>query len=122
MDSSPTTATRIPDWAEIRARYPALAHGAYLNLGSRGVISLAAHEAARAMLDADRDMRPGVKVGETLLAETRARFARLIGAGEDEIAVTRNVSEGLNAVAGAIDWRPGDRIVLCEELEHANNI
>lgn len=122
MDSLPIATTDQPDWAAVRARYPALTHGAYLNLGSRGVISRAAHAAAIAMLDADRDMRPGVKIGETLPAETRARFAQLIGAGEDEVALTRNVSEGLNAVAGAIDWRPGDNVVLCEDLEHANNI
>ncbi len=122
MDSIATAELRQPDWAAVRARYPALAHGAYLNLGSRGVISQAAHAAAAAMLDADRDMRPGAKGTDTLLAATRARFARLIGAGDDEIALTRNVSEGLNAVAGAIDWRQGDNIVLCEELEHANNI
>lgn len=122
MDSIATAELRQPAWAEVRARYPALAHGAYLNLGSRGVISQASHAAAAAMLDADRDMRPGAKGTDTLLAETRARFAQLIGAGDDEIALTRNVSEGLNAVAGAIDWRQGDSIVLCEELEHANNI
>ena len=39
-----------------------------------------------------------------------------------EIAVTKNVTEGLNIVANAIDWKAGDNVVVCAELEHPNNI
>ncbi|TKB23929.1 MAG: aminotransferase class V-fold PLP-dependent enzyme, partial [Mesorhizobium sp.] len=31
-------------------------------------------------------------------------------------------SEGINIIGNAIDWRPGDNLVLCRQLEHANNI
>ena len=56
------------------------------------------------------------------MASARERFARLIRAKPAEIAVTKNVTEGLNIVANAIDWRPGDNVVVCAELEHPNNI
>jgi selenocysteine lyase/cysteine desulfurase len=57
-----------------------------------------------------------------LIADTRRLFAALIHAESDEIAFTKNVSEGLNMVAGSLDWQPGDNVVLCPELEHPNNI
>ncbi len=38
----------------------------------------------------------------------RQSAARLIGASFDEIAITKNTSEGLAIVANGIDWHPGD--------------
>jgi cysteine desulfurase/selenocysteine lyase len=57
-----------------------------------------------------------------LVERTRASFARLVNAHPDEIAYTKNISEGLNIVATAIDWKPGESVVLCADLEHANNV
>ena len=54
--------------------------------------------------------------------ETRAAFARLIGAQPDEIAITKNVSEGLNLFAASLPWEAGDNVVVCPGLEHPNNI
>ena len=52
----------------------------------------------------------------------RERFAQLIRARASEIAITKNVTEGLNIAAAAIDWKAGDNVVVCAELEHPNNI
>ncbi|WP_245433223.1 aminotransferase class V-fold PLP-dependent enzyme [Mesorhizobium sp. WSM3866] len=57
-----------------------------------------------------------------LVERTRSRFATFIAADKDEIAVTKNASEGINIIGHAIDWRSGDNVVLCQKLEHANNI
>ena len=111
-----------PDWPTVRARYAAARDGTYLNAGSRGLLSDQVQVAVAMRLAAERDMAAGDPPEEELKAETRARFAALINATPAEIAFTRNVSEGLNTVAGAIDWQPGDNVVFCEELEHANNI
>lgn len=107
------------DWAAFRARYPAANAWTFLNAGSRGLLSDRAHAAGAAALDDDRLMRP--PAGDAP-AEARRLFARLIGAAAEEVAITRNVSEGLNAVANAIDWRAGDNVVACTEVEHANNV
>jgi cysteine desulfurase/selenocysteine lyase len=56
------------------------------------------------------------------LEETRARFARLIGAEPDEVAFTKNVSEGLNIIAAGLDWGHGDNVVVAAEAEHPNNV
>ena len=52
----------------------------------------------------------------------RARFASLIRAEPDEIALTKNVSEGVNLLAGSLPWQSGDSVVLCSALEHPNNV
>ena len=59
---------------------------------------------------------------QRLMASCRSRFAQIVGAEPAEIAVTKNVTEGLNIVANAIDWQPGDNVIFCQELEHPNNV
>ncbi len=110
------------DWRAIRARYPAASRGTFLNITSGTPLSNAAKAAVIDLLEAqsrgeaDRDWRM------PLMTNAKERFASLIRAQASEIAVTKNVTEGLNIVAHAIDWRPGDNVVLCTELEHPNNI
>ncbi|HSV81654.1 MAG TPA: aminotransferase class V-fold PLP-dependent enzyme, partial [Ramlibacter sp.] len=36
--------------------------------------------------------------------------------------ITKNVSEGLNVVASAIEWQGGDEVLLCSAIEHPNNV
>ena len=57
-----------------------------------------------------------------LVELARSRFAQLIGAGAAEVAITKNVSEGLNIIATAIEWQPGDEVIVCSTLEHPNNL
>jgi cysteine desulfurase/selenocysteine lyase len=52
--------------------------------------------------------------------EVRARLAALIGACPEEIAFTKNTSEGLNICTNGITWQPGDNVLLLES-EHPNN-
>ena len=108
--------------AEARTRFPAAERWTYLNVPSKGVIS----KASRAAIDdvADAQMN-GDEIKEEYsgaLQRVRTSFARLIGARPHEIAVTKNVSEGLNAVGSAMDWKAGDNVVITTELEHPNNV
>jgi cysteine desulfurase/selenocysteine lyase len=48
--------------------------------------------------------------------------ARLLSAEAEEIAITKNVSEGLNLFANSLEWETGDNVVFCPELEHPNNV
>jgi cysteine desulfurase / selenocysteine lyase len=57
-----------------------------------------------------------------LVENTRRRFAGLINADPHEIAFTKNISEGINMIATAFNWRRGDNVILCPELEHPNNV
>jgi selenocysteine lyase/cysteine desulfurase len=44
--------------------------------------------------------------------QTRAAVAQLLGAQPQEIALATGASDGINAVARGLDWKPGDEILL----------
>jgi cysteine desulfurase / selenocysteine lyase len=102
--------------------FPATEQFTYMDVAARGVIS----RAVRAALDTHLDggMRGSAEKDEdfALVERTRGRFAQLINAHADEVALTKNVSEGLNIVAASLPWQAGDNVVLCPELEHPNNV
>jgi selenocysteine lyase/cysteine desulfurase len=105
-----------------RESFPALERWTYLDLGGRDVLSREVRAALDAHLD-ERMMNGGDKDGFFARTEAaRGRFAQLINAEADEIAYTKNISEGLNMVAAALEWRQGDNVLLCGELEHPNNV
>lgn len=115
----------IPHFADIayaRTHFPGLEHLTYLDLGSRGLLSREVRAATVAYLD-DRMHNGGNKdLMFQRTAETRQKFASLIHASPEEIAYTKNVSDGLNMVAAAMDWTDGDNVIVCPELEHPNNV
>ncbi|MBI4830446.1 MAG: aminotransferase class V-fold PLP-dependent enzyme [Candidatus Lindowbacteria bacterium] len=47
----------------------------------------------------------------------RTRMAAFLGAGPDEIAITRSTTEAINIVLGGIEWHPGQKIVTTN-IEH----
>ncbi len=50
----------------------------------------------------------------------RTAAAKMIHCSPREIAITKNTSEGLSAVANGLDWNPGDVVVCLEEDFPAN--
>lgn len=120
MISNTKTAEVSPIW---RSRFPAAERQIYLNVGSRGVISDAAKAAADRMIEGHwlSDMAKSER--KPMLDRCRTQFAELVKASNPrEIAVLKNVSEGLNSIATALSWEAGDNVVLTPELEHGNNI
>ena len=122
MNSAKPNETQATDWAAIRARYPVASRFTFLNITSGTPMSHATRAAVQGLVDAQWDGSGSREDKQRLMASCRQRFAAIIGAKAAEIAVTKNVTEGLNIVANAIDWRPGDNVVFCQELEHPNNI
>jgi cysteine desulfurase/selenocysteine lyase len=107
---------------EARAHFPALERWTYLDVAGRGVLSRETRAALDAHLD-ERMLDGGDKRRFFDLVESARRgFAALINAEADEIAFTKNISEGINMIATAFDWKRGDNVVLCPELEHPNNV
>jgi len=47
-----------------------------------------------------------------LPARVRALLARLLNASSEEIGITTGASAGLAAVAAALDWKPGDEVLV----------
>ena len=109
-------------FAAFRATFPAAAKLTYLDVAARGLISRPVRQAIDDYLDARTQGRADKSWMFERAEAARAGFARLVNASADEIALIKNVSEGINAVACAIDWHQGENVVLCENLEHPANI
>ncbi len=84
----------------------------YLNHAATGPLPRRAAQAMQAMA-ADQMAAGSVHYAGWLecYSELRRKAATLIGAAPQEIAITKNTSEGLSFVANGLDWRPGDVVV-----------
>src|SRR3954463_1621539 len=86
----------------IRHRFPLLEHQTYLNSCSQGVLSDAVRDAYASYLsDWDQKGAPWEYWMERT-ESARSSFASLVGADDDEVAVTASVSAGVNAVASSM--------------------
>ena len=70
----------------------------------------------RFALEKSRGM-PGRANHYSVYAETKARLAGLMGVEPGDIALLGSSSEGVNMAAQALDWRPGDNVVV-EDVEY----
>lgn len=107
---------------DVATEFPGIAAGPYLDTAARGLLPRSAHAAITAYLESALLGTADKSAMFATLERTRERFARLINARSTEIAITKNVSEGLNIIGAALPWQPGDNVVVCRELEHPNNI
>lgn len=107
---------------EIRRLFPGTDHLTYLNIAAKGLVPTPVRDAVSAYMDRQIDGTADKDVLREGIDEVRGRLARLIGADPDEVAITKNVSEGLNLFAASLPWEEGDNVVVCPEREHPNNI
>ena len=114
--------TEFSTIAAARADFPALERWTYMDVAGRGVYSRSVRAAIDSQLD-ERMLNGGDKVKFfTLIEDARARFAQLINAAPDEIAYTKNISDGLNMIATGLEVKSGDNVIVCPDLEHPNNV
>jgi selenocysteine lyase/cysteine desulfurase len=105
--------------ARIREAFPILQEVIYLNVGTYGLMpepALAEFQTLQAEFE-----RSGVASNGDFsrkVEATRQRVASLIGAQPEEIAFTRNATDGINLVLAGMDWQAGDEIITTDE-EHA---
>lgn len=96
---------------------------AYLNNGSLGPTPTCVTARVRET-EARLELNPvGMqwgRIGDEADA-ARADVARFLGCRRDELAVTRNTTEAMNAIAEGVHLRPGDR-VLTTDQEHPGGV
>jgi isopenicillin-N epimerase len=56
-----------------------------------------------------------------LRESVRSKLAALLGVSADEVAITRNTSEGTNLVVRGIPLKPGDEVVITDHNHPSNN-
>jgi len=104
-----------------RDQFPVAEKVIYLNHAAISPLSRSAADAMKWL--ADDGMNFGsLHYGQWLDTYTGLRnaAARMVNGIPEEIAITKNTSEGIATVAMGLDWRPGDRIVAFKEEFPAN--
>ena len=106
-----------------RPLFPACQERVYLNHAGVSPCSTRVVEAVEGWM---RELaRHGVQSDSTWeddLETVRAKAARLLGAGPDEITFVRSTSHGLGLVAEGLDWRAGDELICSPALEYPSNV
>jgi selenocysteine lyase/cysteine desulfurase len=106
-------------WKEVRSRFllrPGLVHLNTATIGAtpRPVVSALTDH----LWEVESDPQNQVFGAPSQRMEVvRARAADFLGADLDEVALTRNTTEGMNMVAQGLELRPGDQ-VLTTDHEH----
>jgi len=121
-DLGPGTPEDESYWQRVRDLFYVPDDVLYLNNGSLGLSHRIVVEAIyRHLLESENSRTrkygeyPWWGYGPSL--EIRQRIASFIGADADEIALTRNATEGMNTVASGLDLEPGDEVLLSNQ-EH----
>lgn len=109
------------DWNALRSEFPTLSRWTYLDV-ARKTIPPRCQERAVQDYYSDVYAEAGADAwSATHVAQARVELAQLLGADPDEIAFTKNTTEGLNIAAHAFPLATGDNIVLTD-MEHVANI
>src|SRR5262249_10149129 len=56
-----------------------------------------------------------------LRESVRTKVAALLGVAADEVAITRNTSEGTNLIVAGLDLKQGDEVVITDHNHPSNN-
>jgi selenocysteine lyase/cysteine desulfurase len=104
----------------VRAAFPGLSAGAYLNTGTYGIMP---EPALTTFIDLIADYeRYGLFSTSGLhqkMARTREDVAALLGTTASQIAFTGNATDGTNLVLAGLDWKAGDEVITTDEEHEA---
>ncbi len=104
-----------PDWAAVRAEFPALSRWTYFNTATFGQLPRCAVQAVARHFERRDELACSDFVSWFDDADRiRALAAQLIHAEPADIAFIPNAASALGLLLGGLEWRPGDRIVTLE--------
>lgn len=108
------------DFEALRDEFPITRNYNFMNHAAVGPISRRAADAARRYLTQAEEnayLRSGFFKH---VDSVRAQVAGLVNANADEIAFTKNTSEGISFVANGLKWQTGDNVVIASVEFPAN--
>jgi selenocysteine lyase/cysteine desulfurase len=106
---------------EARKQFPIATKRIYLDIANMNSPPTCVTERLRTFFAEMQDPGGDKAAWMDEIASTRQRAATLFECEPSEIAFCKNTSEGLNAAANAIDWQPGDNVVVPSN-DHPNNV
>ncbi|MCR8433654.1 MAG: aminotransferase class V-fold PLP-dependent enzyme [Candidatus Korarchaeota archaeon] len=109
------------NWPTIRAHFPGISCGTYLNTASIGLIPDVSISALENFIRQRCFGNIFWLEWYSALDDIRTHVSRLINANYEEIAFVQNTSMGLNLIANSINWQSGDNIVI-NDLEFPTNV
>jgi selenocysteine lyase/cysteine desulfurase len=98
----------------VRGDFPVTERGIYLNSAYITPVPSVVAAAGRAFADAKATRPISLPAMQARADEVRRQFANLIQASDDEVGFLASTSEGENVIAGALDLRRGDNVVVDE--------
>ncbi|MBS1587772.1 MAG: aminotransferase class V-fold PLP-dependent enzyme [Bacteroidetes bacterium] len=102
-------------WQNVRQLFPLAKDWTYLNNGTMGPSPYPVIEAVHeAMMEGDMHGSYGG------WEATAAKLAKFVGANDDEIALTHNVTDGINIACWGLPLKRGDEVILTTH-EHVGN-
>ncbi len=102
-------------WSMVRQQFPLTKDVAYLNNGTMGPSPYPVIEAVRkGMMDGDQFGNYGG------WEASQKKLANFVGANEDEIALTHNVTDGINIACWGLPLQKGDEVIMTTH-EHVGN-
>jgi len=122
-------ASRLPDsgnesyWEMVKRQYPLEEGLLYLNAAN-------VCPASRLVMDRhleylrDFHANPSFQNRDKYVAlreALREKLARMLRVSADEIAITRNTSEGSNIIVKGVDLKPGDEVLITDHNHPSNN-
>lgn len=102
-------------WSDVRKQFPLTHDRVYFNTGTVGPSPYAVIESVRNTI-LDVDTRGEYEGWDTV----RPKIAKFVNVDVSEIALTHNVTEGINIVASGLPLKRGDEVILTTH-EHAGN-
>ena len=107
--------TKLPD--SIRGRFPLLEHTVYTSSCSQGALSVDVRAAyGQYLADWDEKGAPW-ELWVERADSVRGRFARLLNATSDEIAVTTSVSTGVSSLLSGLRHPDGRNKIVMSDFE-----
>lgn len=121
----PSSVTQHVNPTDLRADIPALDRTTYFNTGAAGPSPTRVTAAVEDCLERHEYESPAAEgmypFAFDVFDETRDAVADHLGATPEEIALTQSTTDGINRIAGALDWESGDTVVRTD-LEHSSGI
>ncbi len=102
-------------WSLVRKQFPLTKDIAYLNNGTMGPSPYEVIEAVKkGMMEGDHSGNYGG------WENTQAKLAKFVGVDENEIALTHNVTDGINIACWGFPLKKGDEVIITTH-EHVGN-
>ncbi|HID32896.1 MAG TPA: aminotransferase class V-fold PLP-dependent enzyme [bacterium (Candidatus Stahlbacteria)] len=96
----------------LRQEFPITERCIYLDHASTGPLPRSSAERMAEFVNRLTYELPDSEEIMGIVEETREEIAKLVGAGKDEIALTKNTTSGILIAIGSIEFAPGDNVII----------